>query len=223
MNGIAGYRDVAANREGTYAFLARAYRVEVDRVFLDELKSIPLCAGEGAGEYAEGVELLAAYLGHLGFDPLKDLAVDYARVFLAAGIADGGAAFPFESVYTSPERLIMQDARDQVVALYRDHGLGKAESWNEPEDHIALELEFMAYLCRKGAEAADRGDGDAVEALVRDQLGFLRTHLLNWVPRFSDDIERYSDTDFYRAVGKITVGFLRLDEELLAGLLEEGE
>ena len=37
---------------------------------------------------------------------------------------------------------MMQDARDEVLVLYRAFGLDKQESWKEGEDHIALELEF---------------------------------------------------------------------------------
>jgi anaerobic sulfite reductase subunit A len=43
----------------------------------------------------------------------------------------------------------MQEARDQVVALYRAKGLDKVAELELPEDHIALEFEFMAHLCQE--------------------------------------------------------------------------
>ena len=54
--------------------------------------------------------------------PADDLAVDYARVFLGAGEANGKAAYPYESVYTSPEGLVRQEARARVRAIYAAGG-----------------------------------------------------------------------------------------------------
>ena len=45
--------------------------------------------------------------------------------FLGAGIAEGLVAFPFESVYTSKDRLVMQDAYEQVLRIYRSNGVEK--------------------------------------------------------------------------------------------------
>ena len=87
-------------RAQLYSLLARLYRVEVDAPLLDALKvlSFPTAANE---TLAEGYSMLSAYLKNCGEDVLDDLAVDYATVFLAAGSADGQAAIPCESIYTS--------------------------------------------------------------------------------------------------------------------------
>ena len=143
-----------------------------------------------------------------------DLAVDYAKVFLAAGIPQGGAAFPYESVYTSPDGLVMQEARDEVVRLYRAKGLG-VEGAVEPEDHIAFEFEFLVRLCCEGREAAQAGDAKALEASIEEQRAFLATHVLNWVPRFCEDVVRYANTEFYRAIALMTAGFAAMDAEVL--------
>ena len=51
---------------------------------------------------------------------------------------------------------MMQEARDEVLAVYRSEGLDKLPSWKESEDHIALELEFMAVLGDRIVTAARR-------------------------------------------------------------------
>jgi len=76
----------------------------------------------------------------------QDLAVEYAGLFLNMRLV---SVAPFESVYTSPEHLLMQEARDEVLSEYRREGLDKVKDFKEPEDHIALELGFMAYLCQR--------------------------------------------------------------------------
>ncbi len=188
-----------------YRLLARLYRSEVDRALLERLKALSLPAAEG--QLGEGWALLGAWLKGCGDSALEDLAVDYAAAFLAAGSADGAAAIPCESVYTSKKKIYMQDAWEAVRAVYLQAGLGKAEGFSDlPEDHLALELEYMALLTEQGDSAG--------------ALAFLDQHLLNWVPAFAGDIEKYADQDFYKAVGLITAGFLQGEREFLSALAE---
>ncbi len=209
------------NRASMYLFLARCFRIEVDQIFLDQLAQMDFGIESDQPEIAEGYRMLMDYLAQVSSGTLTDLAVDYASVFLAAGKLEGHSAFPYESVYTSPDKLIMQDARDQVLKLYRDEGLDRSDELDVPEDHIALELEFMAYLCQKTHDAlmADQVE-IAVEYLTK-QKHFLEQHLLNWIPAFSADTQQSAHTDFYRAVAKVLGGYLEMEQTLIGQLLEE--
>ena len=42
-----------------------------------------------------------------------------------------------------------QEPRDRVLSAYWNAGVNKTKEFTEPEDHIAIELQFMEYLCRK--------------------------------------------------------------------------
>ena len=217
MNETSEFAALISNRETLYRFLARLYRIEVDAPLLNDLSEMGFPTECDAPELAEGYRMLTAWLRDPGSDPLTDLAVDYARVFLGAGVFEGVVASPYESVYTSKERLIMQEARDQVLAVYNAGGLCLDESAEIPEDHIALELEFLAHLCR---ETLNVGDNRArVSALLREQKEFIERHILNWIPAFCADIEKCASTDFYRALGKITRGFLNMELEILEDFL----
>ena len=79
----------------------------------------------------EGYRLLATYLSNTWDNSVTDLAIDYVRVFIGHGIDAFSAAYPFESVYTSEKRLLMQEARDEVLAIYRSAGLDKQDTWKE--------------------------------------------------------------------------------------------
>ena len=72
-----------------------------------------------------------------------DLAVDFLHTFIGVTQDREQVAFPYESVYTSPEHLLMQDARDEVLAAYRAAKVVLVDEACEPEDHLAFELEFM--------------------------------------------------------------------------------
>jgi len=221
MDETSEFTALISNRENLYRFLARVYRVEVDAPFLRQLGGVGFPTECDDPELAEGYRLLTAWLKNPGSDPLTDLAVDYARIFLGAGLFDGVVAYPYESVYTSEGRLIMQDARDQALALYSSKGLSCVEPMGNPEDHIALELEFMAHLCRETLQAGD--DWASASALLKEQQEFIEKHIGKWIPAFCADIAKCASTDFYRAAGKITLGFLNMEHEILEDLIAEAE
>ena len=141
---LAALAELTAQRSAVYRLLARLYRVEVDEEFLTELKAMRFPAATGNTAVDAGYRAIATYLSGADAHAITDLAVDYVRAFIGHGVDAYSAAYPFESVYTSPKRLMMQEARDEVLAVYRSEGLDKLPSWKESEDHIALELEFMA-------------------------------------------------------------------------------
>ena len=144
-------------RAATYGLLSRLFRVEIDQELLDELHGMRFPASTGNADVDEGYLRLAKYLSNTWENSLTDLAVDYTRVFIGHGVDAYSAAYPFESVYTSEKRLLMQDARDEVLAIYRSAGLDKKNSWKEGEDHVALELEFEQVLANRTAEALRKG------------------------------------------------------------------
>lgn len=130
-------------------------------------------------------------------------------------------AFPYESVYTSPEHLLMQDARDEVLAAYRAAKVVLVDEACEPEDHLAFELEFMQLLGERAAEALEAGDDGSCANLLEARRAFLEEHLLNWVPDFADDVQRVARTGFYRALADIVLGVLETDQAFLEDVLDD--
>ncbi len=207
--------ELVINSGAMYAFLARFYRQEVDQELVECMRVVNFTSELDVPEVAEGYRIMDQYLKSAGDNVVVDLAVDYARIFLGCGPKQGEGAFPYESVYTSQRGLIMQEARDEVVAVYRTEGLVRDQVFNEPEDHIAFELVFMEYLCRKVQEALQQGDDETASSYLKKQKDFIQKHLMNWIPGFCDDVERIATTDFYKAVAKITVGYLKMEQELI--------
>jgi TorA maturation chaperone TorD len=215
----AEWETLISNRAGTYAFLARLYRVEADQALLEQISRMELSKEIEDSEIGEGYALLDQYIEKMTESSLTELAVDYAKIFL--GVSRGSGAFPYESIYTSEAHLFMQEARDEVLATFRAEGLDRAQDFNEPEDHIALEFEFMAYLCQKTLEDLQQGDEEQAFSFLEKQKQFLEEHILNWVPDFCRDVEQFAQTDFYKAAAKITQGYLNLEGTLIDELLQE--
>ena len=131
----------------------------------------------------------------------EDVRVDYARLFANAG-AD--SVHPYESVYLSPDKLLMQDERDAVLAAYLAESYAVDESLHLPEDHAAFELAFMACLC----EREDQAQADEASRLSGVQAAFLREHVLRWIPQLCADIEARAQTGLYREVARLCREFL---------------
>ena len=114
----------------------------------------------------------------------------------------------------------MQEARDQVLAEYRKEGLARIGEFKDPEDHIAIELEYMAYLCQKAAEGLAADDLATATGYLQKQQDFLEKHLLVWIPNFCQDLAKVATSDFFRGIGRLTEEHLAMEQETIAELLE---
>lgn len=198
----------AAYSETAFRLLSRVYLKEMDEQFLAILRQ-----ADKDGFFSDlgpeaDAQALSAYLADPGSNVIEDLAVDYARVFLGAGVARGVMAIPFESVYTSPEHLIMQDAWEELRSLFAKEGL-KPSDPTMNEDHMALELEYLARLCRRAADAAHARDSEAAAQAVQALRDFLEAHPLRWAAQLEKDIRGSAGKPFYPALAGITVKALQ--------------
>ena len=170
---------------------------------------------------AEGFRQIADYASSLKMDNLEqarlELAVEYAGLFLGVWRVP---AHPSESAYFSDGQLIMQEPRDEVLKLYRSVGVDKAGQFKEPEDHIALELQFMTHLCEKTNAALKDGDSPEARKCLELQRDFLNEHLGKWVPKLSADILKSARREFYKAIAKITAGYVEMDKKLVVELID---
>ena len=193
-------------RELTYSLLSRLFLEEVSEDFLSRLAEESLPREGELGRYA--AELSGADLAALR----AEAAAEFAALLLNMS-AD--PVFPYESVYTSAEHLLMQRSRDEVLAAYRAQGFERSGDLNVPEDHVGIELEFMARLCCKEAEALAANDGAGVDAARVAQQDFLRDHLLVWIPQLCDDLEKRAKPGLYRGLAETARQFLVFEREEL--------
>lgn len=209
-------------RARSYGMLARLFREEVDLPTLRELQQMRFPQATGNAAADEGYHQLYNYLKRAWDDSVTELAIDYVSTFIGHGVNGYSAAYPYESVYTSERRLLMQEARAEVLATLRENELVRG-NWNEAEDHIALELEFMQRMALRAAEAlGDAAEEEAI-AYLRTSYDFLENHLLNWVPMLVADMRMHARTLFYQGLGQLTFGTLQEDETVLRELLDSAE
>lgn len=178
-------------RKGLYDFYASVFFEEPTA---DLLRG--LC--EQSGELEGAIASYATSLDGADFDAVRsNLAAEYARLFLNMG---PHPVPPYESVYTSDLHLLMQEARDEVLAAYRDEHVTVVTDVHIPEDHVALEFDFMSKMCQKTIDALEAGDEEEADRCLDVQAAFVGAHLTRWVPALCDDVLAHANEPFYRAV-----------------------
>lgn len=161
--------------------------------------ALGVLAGHFGGGLGEGLSAMNADL-QAGAEVHAAIRRDYTALFVGPRKK---LAPPWESVYRSPERLVMQEPEREVVRAYASERVGfEGMGGHRPADHIALELQFVAILLersfhRRGARASLRR--------------FFDQHLLQWVPALAADIRREARTDFFRGLGHALEGLCAME------------
>jgi len=112
-------------------------------------------------------------------EALRALQAEYVRLFINA--LPEVPCPPYGSFYL--EGTLMGESTVRLQKLYARHG------WqtDEPADHLAVELEFLALLAALPQDEARRQD-----------YHFLLDHLKLWLPDFLARVEENDRSGFYR-------------------------
>lgn len=197
--------EVLDSYAGACAFLSRLFLEPVDESLITVLRDgpvlgdWPLAADE---ETVRGLDFLRVGAA----TPRGELVVDHRDLFEGP---DHVLACPYESVYLSDEHLTFEQETRNVRAFYQRFGVQAPSLGTEPDDHIGLELSFIAHLCVLGLDAIEASDADAETALIASVGDFLGQHLLRWVDDCLDRVVQNATTDFYRGLGHLTRGTVR--------------
>ena len=111
---------------------------------------------------------------------------------------------PFESVHRGEEGLVFDTQTLQVRRAYRAAGLQAPRLNREPDDHIGLELDFVARCCRRAVEARERGEDALADAHLTAAARFTAEHLGTWAPAMLQAAARAADTRWMRGRALLT-------------------
>jgi anaerobic sulfite reductase subunit A len=81
----------------------------------------------------------------------------------------------------------------------------------------------MARLCRKAIISLNNGKQQDLLKYLNTQETFLVEQLLKWAPKLAEDIIKNANTLFYKALGKVTKGFLNMEERVTNELVEQAK
>ncbi len=154
---------------------------------------------------AAGLAWLAAFCQHRDPAQLGALEWDFNRLFVGPGEM---LAPPWESVYRSRTKLTFQESTLQVREVYERFGVQAPAIHREPDDHLGLELAFVATLSDLAARAAAQSDTARLASCFEAQKDFLQDHLLAWAPACLAAVEKHAETDYYRGAARLAMGSL---------------
>lgn len=142
-------------------------------------------------------ENLATALEEAGAEGLfTEIRYEYAELFLNAG---KNPVFPYESVHVTETPLVMQKPVFALREHYRKAGVKAAASYPDLEEHVAVEMEFLAYLLESGN---------------KEHYDEFLESFKAWAPAFGAQLRDCAQTDFYKELAGLFLGALESDAML---------
>lgn len=216
---MASLGRVVLMRRRTYELLGLAFRPPTPRSVARVLRDGPFVLEQivSAAPFHALTEALSLLSALAGGGPSGDaleseLAPEYDRLFSAG---DCPLCPPCEGLFLHRD-LPAADVRQ----AYRAIAFSPARVLHAPADHIAVELAFMAELCRRQFRALVESGMPAADRLALMQRRFLEGHLGRWAPGFGTAARQRTTHDFYRAAALALPVWLGLDRGFVRSLLE---
>ncbi len=202
-----------------FGLLGKILYGDLDKTWLESLIGEDVFTetpwGTEQPEIQRGLELLGRWAienrSGISDAEFKALKRDQLHLFIGT---DHVLAPVWESVFFSEKRFVFQEQTLQVRAWYSRFGLQFEKINREPDDHIGIELVFVAHLASYALRAIAE-DQNAVDDIIQAQCDFLSEHLLRWGPAWAKLVKQHAETDFYRGIGHLTHGALFAAAEFL--------
>ncbi|TXZ09298.1 molecular chaperone TorD [Vibrio mimicus] len=141
-------------------------------------------------------------------DAQLELAADFCDLFLKS---DRDSALPYASVYTDKGLLNGKPAQ-QMRELLAAHEVKVDQNLNEPADHLAIQLDFLAHLVISTNQLEQNSE---VNATLQVQSDFISQHLLTWLPVFVERCTQFDTFGLYAAVARLALAFVKQDQGFL--------
>lgn len=202
---------VSANAD-EYRARAQIYRL-LGGVFLQEPTAEFLAAlrtPEALGALRDaGLRFDADFTGTESAALIEVLACEYATLFVAAG-----GFPPVESVRLTGR--YQQEPHFAARQVYRAAGFAVGPGrFAVFDDHLGVELTFVAELLDRAATALDAQRDNEFRAAEREIRRFWALHLAKWVRGYARLIERAAEHSLYREMAKLLREFAEAEVVLL--------
>lgn len=218
---------IHAGREIVYSSFADIFLYQPTEKQYDILKEIipPLTEMSDTADnilMSEGVQYLNKFLSSLTSltgDQLDDFKLNHLRKYTRLFCLNEEVPIA-QSYYTSTDKLMMQDSRDQVLKIYKENNFEYVLDSNEPEDHIGIELLFLSYLSNKLSN--EEFQSDEYIRVLQLHIEFINLHILGWIHGIIDKLKEFKESkEFYLPVTKFILGYTIEDRSFLEDILEQ--
>jgi TorA maturation chaperone TorD len=188
--------------------LARLHDRELDAATLAALREVGfpdnLALLPHTPDDRQAWQSMAAALTHYIADPpaaadIDALAVEYAAIYLTGAYN----ASPCESFWLDDDHLHCQQPMFALREVYQAAGLAAPDWRKRPDDHLVLQLQYVAYMLRQ----------PRVDAVALAHM--MEAHLLRWLPDFAGRLAQRAELPFYAALAHLTLAWCNALHRLL--------
>src|SRR5262249_47366703 len=147
-------------------------------------------------------------------EPVEVLRAAYDVVF---GHVTSRECPPYEAEYHSTsEPFFRSQQMADVAGFYRAFGLELSHAHPERPDHVALELEFLAFVLLKrplalAGPGTNAEKDEQVSVCDAAERTFFRDHLAWWLPSFATGLRRKAGHGVYAELGQVLAAFLPVE------------
>ena len=206
---------IAEEREKTYRFLSGLCLNPPSDVLIAMIKNRSIMSlFEDDGESRSWEEMAKFVALSSQIDDMSDeLAAERTALFVLPS-----SHLPHEAVYLDKDKRLGGRVTISVGQFYEKAGADVLDSCIEMPDHIGMELEFMAFLCKMEKDMRESGDHAGLNNCIHLQKKFLDAHLLKWVYQCCEKIAERAKYGFYKAVAYLIIEFVKSEEEYVEEL-----
>ena len=194
---------VSQNRSVIYRLLALSFTYP-DNTFINliqsgalarEMNNATIYLGEDQIELLNLTSSLETFSGI----SLVSLQGEYSNLF-ETGVS---RISPREYAYRWKDAChISQSNSDLQQALQRQYNSFGVHCDHGSEDHISVELEYMAFLCDQESSNWSHGFSKAARDIRSQERAFVDDHLSRWLPEFCYRIRKQAPQSFYSYIAQ---------------------
>ncbi len=189
-------------RQGVYRLLSLGFGYPKPSLIEAASGALAVLDDQGLFEFSFALDVAEA-AGSIASTGVEELEVAYIAVF-EAGVG-ALACSPYESSYrAAPDRGGVAEIQSELRRAYLRFGLSVKEVSPDMIDHIATELDVMALLCSREAEAWSDDPGRT----IRHERELLEEHLLRWAPDLAGRVKAAGHHPAYTSLAGALDAFL---------------
>jgi len=187
--------------------LRQVFLKEPDRKLLEGIGKIDLNSEEGAERGGLKGMRDSVQLNEIRLDEwTHQLSLEFARLFIGPAHPP---AIPFASFYLSETHSLMTEETMAVRKQYLEAGLALKNLYQMPDDHIAIELDFLYYLTERILELLENGENTEAEMYLKLRHDFLMDHFVLWVPTFANRVLEFTSDDYFKGAASFLLEMVK--------------
>jgi len=202
-------KKILSDRVGIYSLLRTLYSYPLSKTSLDYVSNLK---ADKNSSFYNGLKKMQNSLQHqqpLNNDILDRLNIEMTQLLEGPGLPK---APPYASFYLNNKQLMGPSAVSARNFYLKWLVIPSSNGINIPNDHIALELGFMAHLAQRITEGDEK-------ALLASQ-DFINQNLVPWVNRFCNTLSLATSNDFFKGLADVTKTVIQNDILWLDELLK---